>query len=510
MKFNRRQIFQFFIFAAVVIVAVMFFCDESFARPGGGHGFHGGGSRPGGGHGFHGGGGYHGSGSYSGGSGGGIFINFSDNFGLNLLFNIALWALIIYLKNKIFGGDDDDGQVTSRATAQNLVSKTESVNAALTKLISKDNNFSVPVFLDYVTMLYNKFYLSRNTPEADEIKPFFSGLIPDFGRSRFSEIAIGAAEISGIYFSEGKVTITVAFSANFTSTNPDTGKSMRYIVEEEWIMSRLENAQSPKPQGFGVLRCPNCGGTLDFKDYGNCQNCGTHLSFQAGGWTIGKIVRQKTEKSSTHDMLTYSDEEGTDYPTIYSKTIAADLKTFKQQHLSYSSSMDFERKIVRPYFNEIYKNWSDGTWNKTRHLISERQWQNFNAYLKQLQSYGYSNRLENVQITKTETVKYNVDYNYEMITVRIFAECLDYVVNSQGVTVAGNDKKPRRFSEYWTFVANKNAKMKSTDLHSCPNCGAPVEKIGESGICEYCNSKITDGNFSWILFSITQDEVYSG
>ena len=123
---------------------------------------------------------------------------------------------------------------------------------------------------------------------------------------------------------------------------------------------------------------------------------------------------------------------------------------------------------------------------------------------------GYANKLADIQITKIETAKYDIDFNYESITVRIFAQCLDYIVDSQGNKVAGNNKKPRKFSEYWTFVANKNAVFKNTDLHKCPNCGAPVEKIGESGICEYCNSKISDGNFSWILFSITQDEVYTG
>ena len=46
--------------------------------------------------------------------------------------------------------------------------------------------------------------------------------------------------------------------------------------------------------------------------------------------------------------------------------------------------------------------------------------------------------------------------------------------------------------------------------NKCPNCGAPADKMGQSGVCEYCGSKITDGNFSWVLFSITQDEVYEG
>jgi hypothetical protein len=59
-------------------------------------------------------------------------------------------------------------------------------------------------------------------------------------------------------------------------------------------------------------------------------------------------------------------------------------------------------------------------------------------------------------------------------------------------------------------VASRRAKFERTDLSKCPSCGAPVDKMGEAGVCEYCNNKITDGYFSWVLFSITQDEVYTG
>lgn len=508
MKLSRKHIFTFLIISGLIIAALMFFCDESFARPGGGHGFRGGGGYHGGG--YHG-GGFRGGGYHGGTGGGSFFIGFTGNFGMDFLINIIAWAIIIFLFNMFFGRNKSTDSVSSMATSDNLAAHASNFNLSLKLLINQDNNFSVPVFLDYVTMLFNKLYLSYNTKDFQEIKPFFAGTMPNLGDGINSEIAIGNVEISNIKSQKNFTIITVSFIANYTNSNPTNGKSFRYTIEEEWVMKRKANSLSPKPEGFGVLRCPNCGGTLDFKDFGKCQNCGSTLNFSTGSWMINRIVRQKTEKYYTENMLTYTEEEGTYYDTIFSDTLFSDEKTFKDLHKNFKDFSGFEDQIAKPYFLEIYKNWSDNTWEKTRHLLSERQWQNFNAYLKQLQSLGYKNKVENVKITNIETVKYDIDFNYESITVRIFARCLDYIVDSDGKTVAGDNKKPRQFSEYWTFVANRNATFKKTaDLHSCPNCGAPVEKIGESGVCEYCNSKITDGNFSWILFSITQDEVYTG
>jgi hypothetical protein len=210
-------------------------------------------------------------------------------------------------------------------------------------------------------------------------------------------------------------------------------------------------------------------------------------------------------------MLTYENEEGTDLPTIYSPTIHEDEQAFILHHGKvYNGFKMFEDVVAKPYFREIYKHWSENTWNQARHLLSERQWNNFNEYHNQLASYGYTNKLDDLKVTNVETVNYDVDYNYEMITTRIFAECRDYIVDASGKVMAGDSKRPRRFSEYWTFVASRKATFSRNDLSKCPSCGAPVDKMGEAGVCEYCNSKITDGNFSWVLFSITQDEVYTG
>ena len=487
----------------VIGIAVMLclFADDAAARPGGGHGFRGGG-----------GGGYRGGGHHSsGGGGGGIFFAFTGNFGTDLIINIIIWVIILWISSKFRGHDDDDASVSSAATMENLRREKYSLEQKLGMLISADNNFSRPVFLDYATMLYNRLYLTYNKPEAAEIKPFFLSNFPDFGRSIFSEITIGSIDISDIEIKNDADTITVSIDANYTVTNIDTRNAYRAQVVEDWYFTRKKGVKSPVPQGFGVIRCPHCGSALDFKDSGVCKHCGSAISFEGGQWMVSVVNRKRITRTSASDMLTYEDEEGTSLPTIYSDSIADDEKAFIQNHGNiYQGFKSFEDVVAKPYFREIYKHWSENTWNQARHLLSERQWNNFNEYHNQLASYGYTNRLDNLKITNVETVRYDVDYNYEMITTRIFAECCDYIVDKDGNLMAGDSHRPRRFSEYWTFVASRRAKFERNDLSKCPSCGAPIDRMGEAGVCEYCNNKITDGNFSWVLFSITQDEVYTG
>ena len=166
MKGNHR-IFKILIVILVTIgvslVLQMLLADDAMARPGGGHGFRGGGGYRGGG--SH----YHGSGS---GSGGGFFIHFTGSFGVDLIINIIIWLLILWISGKFKGGHDDDS-VSSSATYENIKRERVSLAQKIANLISADNNFSKPVFLDYATMLYNRFYLTYNKPEIEEIKPSF-------------------------------------------------------------------------------------------------------------------------------------------------------------------------------------------------------------------------------------------------------------------------------------------------------------------------------------------------
>jgi len=107
-------------------------------------------------------------------------------------------------------------------------------------------------------------------------------------------------------------------------------------------------------------------------------------------------------------------------------------------------------------------------------------------------------------------VKIVEDAFYNAITLRIGAQGYDYTVDPNGRIVAGSKNNLRRWTEYWTFIRNRNAKPTETraDLN-CPNCAAPL-KVNNAGVCQFCGGKITSGEFDWVLSKIEQDESYAG
>lgn len=213
----------------------------------------------------------------------------------------------------------------------------------------------------------------------------------------------------------------------------------------------------------------------------------------------------------TENLLTYAPERGTDLPTIYDPYLQQKISFFESaNNVNWQTySEKFKTAIVQAYFDEIYKAWSELKWMNIRHLLTDRLWESYNFWIKAYKSAGLRNILD-VKIEKIEFAKIEIDRFYEAITVRIFASGLDYVVDVQGKLRAGNKRKPRRFSEYWTFIRRSGVEKDDYDIHTCPACGAPIENIGQNGVCEYCGNKITWGDFSWVVALIIQDEEYKG
>jgi hypothetical protein len=119
------------------------------------------------------------------------------------------------------------------------------------------------------------------------------------------------------------------------------------------------------------------------------------------------------------------------------------------------------------------------------------------------------NVLDQTTLESMHPVRIESDGFYDALTVRIFASMLDYTVDAQGRVVAGSKTRPRRFSEYWTFVRRRGVAESQRLNSACPNCGAPL-KINMAGTCQYCGGKVTSGNFDWVLSKIEQDESYGG
>ena len=65
---------------------------------------------------------------------------------------------------------------------------------------------------------------------------------------------------------------------------------------------------------------------------------------------------------------------------------------------------------------------------------------------------GQINRLERIQIERTEVTEAWQERGSDFVTVAIVGTLLDYVVDATGRVVAGSSTVPERFEEYWTFT----------------------------------------------------------
>ena len=505
-KFYKYRFIWLILIVLVVFALVSVFVPETaFARPGGGHGYHGGGG---------GGGGHHGGGGSGGGDGlASLVVYCLINYPVPTLIVLGILALIYFISNKK-GGSGDSG-FSSAPTRSNIMANSSQRDAMLARLKSADPNFSTPIFLDYASLLFTKMHLYIGGDKLTEIQPFFTTALEKWNNYDISEVVIGSAEIVSI--SNGRQSdtnqpvtkIVVEFHANYTAKAKANGAVFRCNTVENWQFVRNEGVISPEPEGMGVLRCPCCGASAEFTDSGTCKHCGNLISNTDNVWLVNAVTVVSTERVKTSDVITYAAEVGTGNATIYDSHLQERAVEFAQSHNN-MGYRDFEQNIAVPYFLDIYKLYSSLEWNKARHLLSDRLWQSMNYWIQFCRDYGCRNVLDNVTIQKVNVVKYESDRFYDSVTVRIFAYCFDYYADNSGRVIAGNNRQERVFSEYWTFVSRKGVSLEQKSTSCCPNCGAPADNMGQSGVCGYCGSKITDANFSWVLFSITQDEEYAG
>jgi predicted lipid-binding transport protein (Tim44 family) len=78
--------------------------------------------------------------------------------------------------------------------------------------------------------------------------------------------------------------------------------------------------------------------------------------------------------------------------------------------------------------------------------------------LQDLKAKGQINRLENIAIRQVEISEAWQEQGLDYITVGFLANLLDYTVDANtNLVLAGSDKEPVKFEEYWTFVRSSGS-----------------------------------------------------
>jgi ribosomal protein L37AE/L43A len=284
-------------------------------------------------------------------------------------------------------------------------------------------------------------------------------------------------------------------------------KETVYYDYSVWKLEREKLVISKGPGEINKLACPHCGGTLDDNQEKKCAYCGQQFKPGKDTWALSTIVAHKRSKLSPKVSTEYAVEQGTRAPTIFQPDLADKYAAFQQKYPDFNESRFLER--VKFIFEMLQKAWSSREWEYARPFETDSLFQVHLYWINRYKQERIQNVLEDIHIDKMELVKLMRDYYYDAFTVRIHAAMIDYTINDKGKLLGGDRGKPRPFTEYWTFIRRAEVKEKESKNYQCPNCGNSL-KVGMMGKCSHCDTKITNGDFDWVLSMIEQDESYTG
>lgn len=502
---------------AVLLLAVGL-PGDAWGRVGGGQGYSGGG-------GGYSGGGYSGGGYGGGGGGdGGALVELlvwliirHPTIGIPL--TLVIGAVFIYSKLQHGGGAMGGGYRSHHpSTAQARRPDRATRPAPVDSIVVVDPNFSEPLFIDFVQLVYARVQRARGDGDLDPLRPLASDrvvakLADDRGNlSEVRDVIFGSTRIFSVRKSQGRLHLVVEFETNLTEVR--NGQPRQLLCKERWTFGRKLGVLSPGPERMRSLGCPSCGSTQELDTDGRCPNCGTIRTGGASQWIVDDIaVMQRRPLGRIELHRGGGVEPGTHLPTRTAPDLSVQMRALLTRHPDFSWA-DFERTVV-DIFTRLQQAWSEQRWELARPYETDALFQTHRFWMERYAREGLVNRLDQVQVQRIEKVRVGVDAFYESITVRIFASMLDWTESVEtGEVVGGSRTELRVFSEYWTFIRRiggpANPDGGGWDAEHCPSCGAPLDRISQTGVCGYCDAKITTGDFDWVLTRIEQDEAYVG
>ena len=127
--------------------------------------------------------------------------------------------------------------------------------------------------------------------------------------------------------------------------------------------------------------------------------------------------------------------------------------------LGYIRQMDssFDEKkfqdLCMDYFFKIQGAWANRDMSGVKNLLTDEMSGTIQDDAEKLKSERRINRLENIAVRSVEMVEAWQESGRDYITVRFYANLLDYTVDeTTGQVVSGSKTEPVKFEEYWTFM----------------------------------------------------------
>jgi hypothetical protein len=482
----------------VVFVSVQLLPAIALGRPGGGESYSGGGSS--------------GGGSSGGGSGAeiGLLIDLVvlcihyPALGVPLLI-IAVFFIVMKArhekKNKGWSAGVPQSQV--RAGPPRGVTRN-----TLEQIRSRDANFSVVLFEDFLYTLYAEMHRSRAQGMAGRLGPYVSPsvqqAISDPSLAAIEGVVIGAMRYISLQLRPDHVEVVAEFESNLTEVR--NNQRTRWYIKDRVTLRRSATARSRLPQRSRTLDCPNCGAPLEAVRGNVCSYCREQVSDGRFDWSVTNLNLLKSEPRPPL-LFSNVDEQGTEGQTIVDPSAQQRFGALCSRDANVNlQNMNARAAMI---FAELQVGWSEQNLARIRPFTSDNLFQYFAYWIDMYQQVQARNVSEKARITRIELANVSSDAYYDSVTLRLFATGLDYTLDAKGKLLKGSRKHERAYSEYWTLIRGSQVRGQPRVEPSCPSCGAPL-RVSMVGNCEYCSAKVVSGDFDWVLSRIEQDESYSG
>jgi uncharacterized Zn finger protein (UPF0148 family) len=470
--------------------------------------------RPGGGESFSGGGG-HGGGGGGGGDGGAVFeliywlLRIAFHYPrigvpvLGIVIGYVVVSAIRQQKNK----DWDSGPPVALNRSVSL----DPVRRA-------DPEFSQVLFEDFAYRLFSTAHRARHTYEAlATLAPYVSPSARQHLHLRapgqqVQSVVIGAMRTFRVDIPPAprdelerpnRIRIALELEANVTTAHAT------YYSVETWLFGRDATRPSKAPGTSRGFPCPNCGAPWQANATGTqvCASCNEVVDNGRFDWLVEEIhLESVSERPPT--LTEVVPERGTKLPSYRAPDVDEQWLSLELDDPALT-----EQDLVAR-LNLIYRQlnaaWSNNELRPVRGLVSDGLYDYLQYWIEAYKSQKLRNQLSDMAITHTLVAKIVRDKWYDAVTIRVWAQGKDFVINTDtGRLMRGSKSQLREYSEYWTLIRSRSRHGAPNANPTCSNCGAPLQ-ITMTGACEHCNAHVTAGEFDWVLSKIEQDDTYRG
>lgn len=450
-----------------------------------------------------------GSGSYTSSSSGSsdgslfwiIYFIMSLPFPLNLIFIGFLFLAVITAKNK----KQDFSGNRANNNFQNIIKDEQSI---INKIRHIDPNFSKYTFATYAKQMVIEV---QESTENANVSHLVGNVAPDFYQLLNRQVQESASQ--GVWYHQGQEIIDLSYQDFIIKDGYE------YLIVEAFVseylyclkdqtvisgnMKRRQNRgyQMVFKRELGVItnndlelkttNCLKCGAPNSIDQQGMCSHCQNIVNSGKFGFVLVEY-KQVVEKMSlyyqkyNHRYIDYLNDEAHVVNQIKLVDSTFDLEQFES--------------FVSKSFLAVQDAWEKRDMKLIRNYESSDLFLTHQQQILEFIKNDTYPRLDDQKIRDINVNVFEVDGNFEYITVIVACQLKVFVLDKDGNTLYGGNKSDQVKGYKLRYKRMKGVTKLNTDISACPNCGASLS-VSDAGNCDYCGSMVTKGEHGWIMDS---------